>query len=446
MNRNNRLLLMATLGVLIGAMMFLTTLRAAHRHRCHDHLHFQILTSECMQQTLSVIDLRENPVSAFWYLHIQPPGFDLIRAALVAASSAKEWGGLMRDVDEGLYNVFTIFYGLGAALLFYWVWSMTRPALAAPVAFLFAVHPATLYYATFLDGVFVSSILILFFFVVLWWCIAHRCYTHVLALATLALFFFRSNFQWPFLVVVAASLWLARIPSAVGRFLKVTVPVVMLYLLKQYIVFGLTLTTSFSGLSMSHTVHLFPDYGANPHLDNPRYDTQDLPPVVKRRRKADQAPNLNHVSYLRYNRELLASASAKLREDGWRSQCNRYWENMVLFFLPSSLYSQHVIVDVLPWRGWFDFAFSEGRLVVLLLSAAFIWFALRRREGLRAGLALGLPAAFVFATCILFDRGETLRFKWLLEPVFLVFIVHQYHAVWKTGAKPPTTPALKITP
>lgn len=436
------------LGIFIGALSFNSMLRKWREPARFDQVRFQVLSSEIMQQTLSVVDLRDNMASSLYYLHIQPPAFDFLRAVIAKTYSFFQPAGsdleLVQSVDSSLYSVNAVIFGSIAALSFYWLWRMTSPGLALVATVLLLLHPGMIYYSTFLDGTFLSSAFFLLYFVVLWRCLAGHGSPSLLAVCTLLLFFTRSIFQWPFVLVTAVSLVVGGLPwPAVRRFLVVAVPIVVLFMVKQYLLFGLTVSTSFAGLSLSHTVDLFPQYEANPRLLNPQYDSLNLPPALKRRKKVNGAVNLNHISFLQYNRELLASATAKLWTEDAFVQLNRYWQSMCCYFLPSSRYSAHTIVDVLPWRGWYDFIFSAERLVMLLLFALFLWFAASRGQDRCRGVAMALPMLFVFAISILFDRGENMRFKWFVEPVLFIFLVTRFHALWAC-CRPPVLPGKRV--
>lgn len=448
------LVYLATFGVFIGAFAAHLTLRHWRAPFCFAGGRFQPLSSDQMQQTLPIIDLRDAPITSLYYSHIQPPAFDTVRAVLAQLFKGVEEPTLALGVDHGLYNFYSGLFGLIAALLYIWLQRLTSPLVAFIATVVFLGHPALHFYSTFLEASFLSSTAILLYFVVLWETLVMRRSPLPLAVVTLLLFFTRSNFQWPFVLVTALALFIGRFPPReIGRYLLATVPVIGLFLVKQYLLFGLTLTTSFAGLSACHTVAVFPAYEANPHLMEARYDNLALPSVLTRRRRGNGTTNLNHLSYIDYNAELLASAAAKLASDGAWLQLSRYRENIALYFLPSSGYSCHAIVDALPWRSWYDYFFSESRFAMSLLFALLIWLALSRQPGVgtqaavtgtaqcgpfsiidrRTGLALALPVLFIFASCILFDRGENQRFKWFLEPVFYVFVVTQFYALWHLG-------------
>jgi hypothetical protein len=55
-----------------------------------DGLYHQPVTSDALMQALPVVELRDKPFASLWYLHKQPPGYDLIRL-LCTASGPSSW-------------------------------------------------------------------------------------------------------------------------------------------------------------------------------------------------------------------------------------------------------------------------------------------------------------------------------------------------------------------
>ena len=66
-------------------------------------VYLQAWPSEVMMQTLSIEDLRDEPFKSLWYLHIQPPMLDGIRAIFANLSNALDLLSLQYDVDRSLY-------------------------------------------------------------------------------------------------------------------------------------------------------------------------------------------------------------------------------------------------------------------------------------------------------------------------------------------------------
>ena len=74
---------------IMGAVIFVVgvlvsvTLQNLMRPYARDGIYFQAWSSEDMMQTVPIRDLREAPLQTLLNIHIQPPGFDVIRGTLV---------------------------------------------------------------------------------------------------------------------------------------------------------------------------------------------------------------------------------------------------------------------------------------------------------------------------------------------------------------------------
>ncbi|HET9316669.1 MAG TPA: hypothetical protein VFQ51_13830, partial [Vicinamibacteria bacterium] len=68
--------------VFIASALFLAGAEAVGRAHAPDGFYLQKYTSEYLMQTVSVADLRDEPLRSLWYLHIQPPMLDTVRAVL----------------------------------------------------------------------------------------------------------------------------------------------------------------------------------------------------------------------------------------------------------------------------------------------------------------------------------------------------------------------------
>jgi len=167
------------------------------------------------------------------------------------------------------------------------------------------------------------------------------------------------------------------------------------------------------------------DQVANSPIDDP-----SLPGVLTSRTKINGEPNFNNLAYLALNQRLLARYQDALRSSSFDQLADSYLENALIYFMPTSTYSDHVIVDHLPWTKLYNAVFSAPVLPVLLLISFIIW-AVRtlRSRTIRKGLGVLLPALYILTVCILSDKGENMRFKFWLEPIMVVFLVSQFHAV-----------------
>ncbi|HSP92114.1 MAG TPA: hypothetical protein VLN08_14465 [Vicinamibacterales bacterium] len=434
-----RSLLAIALAVAVAGFCFQLGLQHAMRVHAIGGLYFQEWSSEHMIQTVSIQDLRAAPLRSLFNLHIQGPVFDAIRALLAQMWPRSGLPDLVRHVDRSLYVIWAALYGVLGGLVFLWLSRATRrPAFAVVAAAIFLLHPASIYYATLLETTLLSSVLILWMYYSLSRLRENPNGSLVsLGFSALGLFFTRSIFQWPAMVMFAVCLVLLGVPRRrAAWFLVVCGGIAGLYVGKQYAQFGVLSTSSLSGLNLTHSVGLGDDAYFR-YLQDPRVGA-DLPPalpaVLTRRTKLDGTPNLNHISYLRVNQQLLEVYRERLRAMPLPSLVRNYLQTVHIYFQPSSRFTPHVIVDRLAWREIYDRAFSYPAFPLLIAAAAAAWMVSKRRRhgALRidaADLALLAPALYVGAISIFADRGENMRFKFFLEPVLFVFIAAQGYAL-----------------
>lgn len=409
--------------VFAGATLFLALLRLLAAPLELPGGTFQAWTSEYMMQTVSVADLRLEPLRSLVYLHIQPPLFDALRAVLVAAHPGLEGQALLRAVDRNLYVCWGFAYGAAAALVFVWTARRFGPRAGLGGAALFALHPASIFYATFLDTTFVSAAGVLWLVYELWRFGQRRGSAARLAASLIALLLTRSIVQWPFLFVAAAALWLIgadrrRATRALAAFALVTAA----FVAKQYALFGLTITSSFGPDSFCKGLSSYCQ-GTTP-VPLPDLPAPGAAGVLRRTQKVDGEYNYNQLAFLKRSFAQMAEYRALLRATPPGRLARLMAHNVALWLRPSSRHSPHALVDALPWRGAFDFVWSGGVLVALLAAAALGWWLRSRGSpgALRGGLGLALPCAYFAAVSIVFESGENMRYKFFVEPVLLVFV------------------------
>lgn len=235
---------------LVFAVAFaaLEVAEAYFRRFTSDGLHFQSCTSEFLMQSVSVRDLGAAPFESLWYLHIQPPMCNLIRAVLAVLHRGVHGPELIRVVDRDLFHVWAIAAAALAALVDRWLLALRLPGwLAALLTIGWFLHPANIGYATLLDGTLPSAALTTWVVYATWrvTCAGHRSSRELVAAVLLA-YLTRSVFQWPFVLVMVGALWLARLPRRQIAVFGLAVGVVVsLYSVKQELLFG-TVSTSTS--------------------------------------------------------------------------------------------------------------------------------------------------------------------------------------------------------
>ena len=426
--------------VAIGALgcLFHLALEFVMRPYAVDGL-YQVFSSEDMMQTVSIEDLRNEPLRTLLHIHTQPPGLDTIRASLALLWPTAEAHSLVRHVDHAMYVVWALLAGLMAALIFWWLSKTTTVPFAIMAALFVIPHPGAIFYATFLESTFLSATLVLWTYYFLWRLRddPHRSLVP-LTLGVIALFFTRSLFQLPAIGLFAVCLLLFRVRyQRVVVFLLVAGGAAGIYVTKQYYLFGTVTTFGPAGLNLCRAIGVHEDrYSMEYYLKKietlhaTREQRQTLPSVLVRELKLTGSPNLNHIGYLPLNVDFMNHCTERLRAMPLMQLARSYLENGRIYFSPSSRYTTaHTIVDRLPWRNLYDRIVSFPVLPVLLACAALVWAATARRSDLLSGMALALPGAYILLASVVGEKDEDMRLKFLLEPVLIVFIATQGYAL-----------------
>ena len=423
-------LALARVTIFIIGFLILSVLEKQAQPYVIDGYRFHLWSSESIMQTVSIEDLRNAPFESLFYIHIQPPGFDILRAILVHLWPSLDIQAALRQVDLSLYFLWSVLYSLSGVIMFQWLSGLTDPKTAFVASLLFLLHPAVILYSTILDATFISTLLILWMYYSLWKLGRESTSIFTITVSSALLFFFRSIFQLPFILVMGASLYLLKVPwRKLALFLIISGGICGLYIAKQYYQFGLITTTSFNGINLVRSVgiteYAWP-YEVN--LDGPL--AGPLPEVLARKTKIDGSINYNNFHYLEYNQQRINDYKDYLSTTPAQVILHAYYKNLRLYFYPSSVFAIDVIVLRLPWRSVYDLIFSAPVLNILLSLAAVIWLLKAFKDkNYNYRLAILLPALYIFSISILFEQGENNRFKFFLEPVFYIFIVSQFYGV-----------------
>jgi hypothetical protein len=391
-------------------------------------VYFQGLTSETLMQSVSLRELRAAPLESLWYLHVQPPVTNLIRALLLVFHRGASWDEVMRGVDRDLNHVWALTAAALAMLIDAWFRRLRVPGVLAALFTLgWLLHPAAFAYATLLDGTLLSALCTTWVLYETWrFGSSDGGSAGRLSAAVLLAYLTRSLFQWPFVLVMLGSLALLRVPRRqlviFGAVVGVTVG---LYSIKQAYLFGTVSTSTLQGTNLTRSIGadcgpIVPEAAA--------HGARLTAPVLTEPRKLDGSQNFNHVDRLSIERQLMVCFRRTLARRKAAALWANYRSNLDLFIEPSSTYSRNEIVDRLPWRKGVDWLFSGQRLIWLTIVASLlgIWQSRRR---LRSVLALLLPVAYVFGVSVLGERGENIRFKFFLEPALWVLVLTQFHRV-----------------
>lgn len=406
--------------------------------------------SEELIQTLPLADLAAEPLRSLWYLHVQPPGLEILRLCLAAVSPSTQLDERIRWVDGGLTFAWAAVFGGLVTLTAHWLRRLVPVPLAVGTAALLALHPGAMLFATVPDTTLLTALLVTWSSYELWRTSPASGSPARLAAAFLCLFFVRSIFQWPALVVFALAIALRGAGARrLLLFLVLTAPVVAGYTVKQYMLFHLTTATSFAGYNCLRSLGMMPWGFDRGQLLAPPSGAGSVPVNARAARvlstelKSSGVQNFNHAAYLAANGVLLEACRREFAVLSWGRLLSIYAFNARLYLWPSSRYaSAQPVLAHAVWRPMFDWMLSGPRFVLLVLGAVLVWLlgwndpsGLAARSpagagrGLLAGFGLALPLLMVAAASVLFERGENMRFRFFLEPVALVFVGAQLHAL-----------------
>src|SRR5687767_9361052 len=107
-------------GVFLVSVVWLTALEMMTSARAADGVHFQSWTSDDLQQTLPLAVLRDFPLRSLYYLHIQPPLLDTVRAVIAQFVHPDRSTSLVIAVDRWLYIVQVLVFGFTSMRMYQW--------------------------------------------------------------------------------------------------------------------------------------------------------------------------------------------------------------------------------------------------------------------------------------------------------------------------------------
>ena len=340
----------------------------------------------------------------------------------------------MRHVDSSIYILWAVIYGMMGFVLFWWLSEMTSIIFSVITSLFFMAHPACILYATLLDTTFLSAFLTLCFFYFLWRIKeGMNVSVPLLVISFLMLFFTRSIYQWPWLLLLPLSLILMRYPfRKMVLFICITGLIVGLYTTKQMYLFHLT-SNSFTGFNLCNSIGIGVNYASYAELADPlQIPDPEKPKAITRLKKIDGSINYNNELYLSIDQKLQQVYYNTILQVTPKYLLSTWATNMFIYLYPSSLYYPNfpnIIVQNLPQFLFYNLLFSFPILPLLLILALLYWLKRARMSTLRGGIGLFLPVAFIVFICVVFESGENMRFKFFLEPTLFVFLTSQGYPV-----------------
>lgn len=416
-------------------------------------IYFHEWPSDSMMETLPSALLKKSPMESLFYLHIEPPLLDGIRALIVRTWDKKNDLTLGEYLDLKFYWVLGGFFGLLASMIYLWVKIATKSRFfSALVTMGWICYPTPIFFSTFLDSTLIGTVFITWMVFELW---LFRLGTGSIArllVASVLCFLTRTFFQWYFFPILLASLLLLGVGKKVFWQAAIVLAVVVGgYSYKQYHLFGTLGTTTFAA---EHLTGMLWIESANPsgglvwlgtetveHMALIKSYTDDN--IRSYPAKASDVEggyntkkqwNLNYA-HSRIAKEYCGKDPYKCLYGVWRSLKTNWSEYWKIESWGKSILTE----SYSPWVKTQYFRIST-RYLPLLVFAAF-WFVLLAKRGkntwleLYKILGLILVPGYLFGVCILgnrFDWYEGGRMRFFLEPVLYVFITVQLYEIFRS--------------
>ncbi|MBU3623631.1 hypothetical protein [Polynucleobacter sp. AP-Latsch-80-C2] len=390
-------------------------------------VYFHGIPSESMMQTISIRDLINEPLTSIWYLHIQPPIFDFLRMVLGNIFWDGDYLSTQYQVDTGLYILWAVIYGLMSLVMYSWLVKLTGIWFGVIGTIIFSASPAILLYSTTLETTLLSSFLIFWFFYLTWKIKNNESVsTLLLSVSFLLLFFTRSIFQWPWIIIIGVSLLLIGYPKKkLFKFILITSVVISLFLFKQYYLFGITSTSSFTGMNLCRSLAVCQQHVIDEKTiehSNPKVS------VLINKTKSNNSENFNNSVHLELNKLYINDYVFKLKHMSFQDFISMYKTNLLLYMEPSSNYfSSNQILNSIPirWKSYSEKLMSAPVLPIVLIFFSMHYFLRTPSKSLIKDIGFSFPIFIIAVISIVFESGENMRFKFFIEPLIYLFISSQ---------------------
>lgn len=432
--------------MLIGVEMYFWLFRRAE---LFDGLRFDSDASADLMQTLELNVLRQDILRSLWYLHFQPPGFDLVRLVLAAPELLIGSEPSSGSLDVRLYMFSALLFGLMNGIVFFWARKLSRSKwIALATVTLWSLYPGNIAMVTYLDSMYLSTVLLTLtlHFWLLWYTTSNAKFALVSAFAGIGVTLVRTSLQ-PFMFFVAMLAGLVLLFTQTeskqrGRSLFFFAACTMLLLflpVKQFSLFGTFTTTSSAGHHLLGMIRYQPT----------EEELRAVPVPASILRNAKQFENkFNNsqeaiVNY-QYSKIFVSQISSNAAES-FRESLVSASRSITKGAGATQDFKPNVLVQSLPWAEVSSRIFS-GLSYGVFVAAGIISLLIAKRQRLtdnavRLFLA-GIPPLIVIASVALtiifgslrytasvemgepfgwtdgFTWTESNRVKFLLEPVF----------------------------
>jgi len=411
-------------------------------------------------QYLDVFTLQHHLLRGVWYDHTQPPLFNLFLGVVL-----KTAGTNAPIAFQALFKIFTL---ANALLLLAILKKVTRHSyLPLLISLLYLLSPATiifeneLFYTSFITLLLLISVRNLLHLE------DHITWRHTagLFIPLVLVCLTRSMYHIVWLLVLSALIWIWHRKKSNARILLLGSLLSLLltssWYIKNYFIFHQFSTSTWMGMNMARNV--FHDATVTDSSNIASIEPFSrisayrhfLPPGYGRRYtglndrdllhewKNDSFINEKHVGYIEISRQYSAASKKTIRSHPAAYMMN-VLQSAIIYFAPATRYPT---TEYLSERmAWYDVVYSfnlshfahgkQQRRIALTLSAipkfilyllVFSWLireTIRRKQVPGGLLTLFITCiiAYIFAVSSLFEHYENMRFRYEVEPLFLILL------------------------
>ena len=216
--------------------------------------YFQETSSDALMQTLEIRALVSDPIQSIWYLHVNPPLFDIIRLLLIIPDYLL--GNDITDmlVDRRLYLFYALLFSCMGVLVYRTLRLLDCSQLGSIVIVLvWSIYPGNISMATYLDPTYLSAFLLMFatYQGMVWMRSRRTRNAYWTLIALLLLSWTRSLFQVQFLlpiILIAIYRFIRKRECSPKSIVRLALVLMLAALpLKQFALFGTYSTSSFVG-------------------------------------------------------------------------------------------------------------------------------------------------------------------------------------------------------
>jgi len=439
-------------GALTGLGLLMTELWfwIFRRDELFRNFFFESTSSDQMMQTLDLDVLIDHPIRNFWYLHFQPPGFDLLRLILALPEAIFGSQPTSENLDLRIYLVHILMFGVMNAIIFYWARIISHSfVLALTASLVWAAYPGNIAMVTFLDSMYLSSFLVLVCTHLWFMYLRTRHLSLALAacLAGIALTLTRTSLQ-PILFVGITVLAYFVVRQAtdthmrkrLSGWLLVCILLTIATPIKQFALFGTFSSTSSSGHHLLGAIRYLPTEQELAEIDVPSRVTRNAEELVNDHNVPEEV-----IANYKYS-QLFFDRIAKEPVLSFRESLVSAQRSIIRGAAATQTHQRNVLVESMPGSSVSAGLFSGLSYVLIVGIGVVVLLILRLRgapkspRGLLFELTPLITLLVVLTTTILlgslrytdspemgapygwtdgFTWTESIRLKFLLEVVFM---------------------------